>query len=272
MVSFHRTGKLLSSHQSLNLEKNPNSLEDYRPISLLPVLSKILEKMLARGFWKWTIDKISKYQHAFIPRHGVHTSCHQLEETLRTNLKARKHSLVMSEDIEKAFDRVLYPYIMQELIEWSIPREILLFIKSFLINRRILVKVYGYISVTLPLDNGIPQGYTLFMPTQLRKHYPILKVSITYIGIYADNIFVVASGKQTEVQLALNSTDFKIDNWSKIRDAVIPTNKTEILHICRQKACNCNTVRIRNVEHNIQDQMKILGIIFTKNLLWNNHQ
>ena len=141
--------------------KNPNSLEGYRPISLLPVLSKILENILARRFWKWIRDKISKYQHAFIPRHGVHTLCHQLEETLRKNLKARKHSLVMSEDIEKAFDRVIYPYIIQELIEWSVPREILLFIKSFLINRRILVKVDGYISVTLPLDNGIPQGSPL---------------------------------------------------------------------------------------------------------------
>ena len=111
--------------------KNPNSLEGYRPISLLPVLSKILEKILARRFWKWTRDKISKYQHAFIPRHGVHTLCHQLEETLRKNLKARKHSLVMSEDIEKAFDSVIYPYIIQS-IEWSVPMEINCLLKLFL--------------------------------------------------------------------------------------------------------------------------------------------
>ena len=130
--------------------------------------------------------------------------------------------------------------------------------------------------MTLPLDNGIPQGSPLSIVLYTIYAHSIEKAlsnteGIDYVGIYADNIFVVASGKQTEVQIALNSIDFKIDNWSKIRDAVIPTNKTEILHICRQKACNCNTVRIRNVEHNIQDQMKILGIIFTKNLLWNNH-
>ena len=98
------------------INKETNSLEGYRPISLLPVLLKILEKMLAKHFWKWTRDKISRYQHAFIPRHGVHTLCHQLEETLRKNLKARKHSLVMSEDIEKAFDRVIYTCIIQELM------------------------------------------------------------------------------------------------------------------------------------------------------------
>ena len=55
--------------------KNPNSLEGYRPISLLPVLSKILEKILAKRFWKYTRRKLSKLQHAFIPRHGTHSIC-----------------------------------------------------------------------------------------------------------------------------------------------------------------------------------------------------
>ena len=68
--------------------KDPNRLEGYRPISLLPVLSKILEKILAKRFWKFTLVNISRIQHAFIPRHGVHSICHQMVQTLRSNLKS----------------------------------------------------------------------------------------------------------------------------------------------------------------------------------------
>ena len=101
--------------------KDPGRLEEYRPISLLPVFSKILEKLLVRRFWKYTIDKVSKFQHAFIPRHGVHSPCHELEDTLRSNLCKRSQSLVISEDIEEAFDRVVLTFIILEMNEWESP-------------------------------------------------------------------------------------------------------------------------------------------------------
>lgn len=256
--------------------KSPNQLEGYRPISLLPVLSKIFEKILAKRFWKHTRENISKMQHAFIPRHGVHSICHQLEETLRRNLKNRKHSLVLSEDIEKAFDRVISTYIILELNEWGIPKEILRLIKSFLDNRKVIVKVDGYFSSTYPLDNGVPQGsplsvvlYTIYA-NSLAKAIENLP-GIDYVGIYADNIFAIASGKSEVVRTNLNNLDLKVQNWAKSRGAVVPAEKTEILHVCRKTECISNTIRIRNFDLQIEEQMRILGIYFSRNLLWNFH-
>lgn len=60
---------------------------------------------------------VMKYVTAFLPKRGVHSICHQLEVQLRQNLKNKKHSKVLSEDIEKAFDRVILTYILFELRE-----------------------------------------------------------------------------------------------------------------------------------------------------------
>ncbi|KAI8122407.1 RNA-directed DNA polymerase from mobile element jockey [Lucilia cuprina] len=256
--------------------KDPGRLEGYRPISLLPVLSKILEKILAKRFWKNAIYKVSKIQHAFIPRHGVHSLCHALEDTLRSNLRERSHSLIISEDIEKAFDRVVLTFIILELNEWGIPKNILKLIKSFLEHRKITVKVDGFFSSTLSLDNGVPQGsplsvvlYTVYANSLAKaiENFP----GMDYIGIYADNIFAITSGSDDDVYTNLNNLDETVHNWAHSRGAVIPAEKTEVLHVCRRRGCSVNTINIRRTEIAITDQMRILGILFTRNLLWNVH-
>ncbi|KAI8125461.1 putative RNA-directed DNA polymerase from transposon X-element [Lucilia cuprina] len=254
--------------------KNQSQIEGYRPISLLPVLSKLFEKILAKRFWKFTKGQISKLQHAFIPRHGVHSICHQLEEILRRNLGNGKHSLVLSEDLEKAFDRVISSSVIMELHRWGVPVQILQLVKSFLENRRITVKVDGYFSSTYNLDNGVPQGsplsvvlYNIYANSLANSIQDL--PGIDYVGIYADNIFAVASGNPKSVQISLNNMDRVIQNWSKENGAVIPTKKAEILHVCRKRDCNNNTICLGNENMRILDQMRILGIIFTKNLLWN---
>lgn len=218
--------------------KNPNNVDGYRPISLIPVLSKIFEKLIATRFWKQTNKKISEIQHAFLPKHGVHSICHQLESSLRYNLSNRKHNVILSEDIEKAFDRVVSTFVLDELREWDIPFQMIKLIYSFLSNRMIIVKVDGYFSQLYPLDNGVPQGsplsvvlFTIYVNSLARfiKNSP----GVDYVGIYDDNIFAVASGSPAEVSANLNILNNKIQNWASTRGAVIPENKSELLHVCK---------------------------------------
>ena len=160
--------------------------------------------------------------------------------------------------------------------EWGIPKSILELIKSFLMNRKVTVKVDGYFSSTFSLDNGVPQGsplsvvlYTIYANSLAKaiENVP----GIDYVGMYADNIFAITSGCHEEVCTNLNNLDQKINQWAVSRGAVIPAEKTEILHVCRKWRCFNHTVNIRNVEITIADQMRVLGILFTKNLLWNVH-
>ena len=79
--------------------KTLNQLEGYRPISLLPVISKVLVKTISKRFYRSTSNKINVNQHAFMTMHGNRTISHQMEDILRLNLK-KKQNVVMSEVIE----------------------------------------------------------------------------------------------------------------------------------------------------------------------------
>lgn len=256
--------------------KNPCALEGYRPISLLPVLSKILEKILARRFFRYARGQFLSIQHAFLPHHGTHTLCHRLEVVLRDNLRQRKHSLVLSEDLEKAFDRVVLTNVLIELNSWGVPRQMLFLLKSFLSDRRMLVRIDGYLSRTFPLDNGIPQGsplsvvlYNIYANSLCRalENSP----GIDFVGIFADNIFAVSSGSPEVVENNLDTFNCTIQDWAKSAGAVIPTSKIEVLHVCRKRNCRCDFIRLGQSNTKVDSQLRILGVTFTKNLLWNEH-
>lgn len=53
--------------------------------------------------------------------------------------------------------------------------------------------------------------------------------------------------------------------------AVIPINKCEALHMCKKYKCNWSPIRLRESSIPIKKKMRILGVTFTKNLLWNAH-
>lgn len=129
---------------------------------------------------------------------------------------------------------------------------------------------------TFALDNGIPQGsplsvvlYNIYANTLARavEDFP----GMDFIGIYADNIFAVSSGSPVEVQSKLINLDLGIQDWANKVGATIPYNKTEILHVCRRRQCHQNFVNFGIETVQVVSRMRILGIIFTKNLLWTEH-
>ena len=256
--------------------KNANRLEGYRPVSLLPVLSKVFDKILARRILKFAGSNLFKEQHAFLPKRGVHSLCHQLEFQIKRNTTQGKHSIVLSEDLEKAFDKVVVTHVIEELHLWNVPNSILKLVWSFLTYRRISVRVDGFISRSFMLDNGTPQGsplsvmvYTIYANSLIRilKNCP----GIDYFGIYADNIFAVASGSTMEIEFSLNHFDGKIKQWADEKGAVIPIETAEALHTCRRYKCDLNPIRIRNKEVVVKKNMRVLGITFSKNTLWDEH-
>lgn len=142
-------------------DKSPNRLEGYRPISLISVLAKVFDKILARKIRESCKTYLLPEQHAFLPQHGVHTLCHTLESNIKTNFKMNKHSVLLSEDIEKAFDRVMLSVVIKELTCWGMLKHVIKTVHSFMSHRRISVCVDGFLSETLNLDNGLRQGSPL---------------------------------------------------------------------------------------------------------------
>lgn len=94
---------------------------------------------------------------------------------------------------------------------------------------------------------------------------------IDFVGIFADNIFAVSSGSPVDVENSLETFNYTLHDWAKSAGAVIPTSKIEVLHVCRKRNCHCSFLRLGVSNINVNSQLRILGVTFTKNLLWNEH-
>lgn len=179
-----------------------------------------------------------------------------------------ENSIVLSEDIEKAFDRVVS--VLNELKYFVIPKNIQL-LYSFLTNR-IMVKIDGFFSNISPLYNAIPQGSPLFAiyANTLSKSLRVMS-GIDNVGINADNIFAISSGQPNEVASNLHNFNNKIQNYANKHCAIIPENKSEWLHMCRKRNCSAGPITIGNSNEQCLNKMRIRGIIFSKILSWTEH-
>ncbi|XP_055918538.1 uncharacterized protein LOC129950636 [Eupeodes corollae] len=257
---------------------NQNSLDSYRPISLLSVLSKLFEKIIGNRL-KWTQEKhLNSGQHGFRPGRGTHTLLHMLDHAVHAELALRHHSVLLSMDLEKAFERVTTYGVINQLKNWGINKQLLQVISSFMSNRTIIVKINGHLSTATSIQNGIPQGSPI--STVLYNAYvnPLLEtlqselVQTKTILTYADNIFVLASGKPDEVKNTLNSTVSKALEWCDESGAKMPINKMDALHVCRKHNCMNTDVNIGLTSISLLNKAKILGLACTKTWKWHSHE
>ncbi|CAH2224153.1 jg8977 [Pararge aegeria aegeria] len=119
---------------------NPKS---YRPIGLLPVLGKILEKLIVNRV-KWHIlPGLSTRQYGFMPQKSTEDSLYDLMQQIYDKLKHKKLITMISLDIEGAFDSAWWPAIRLRLAEKNCPVNIRRVIDSYLQDRKVRVRYAG---------------------------------------------------------------------------------------------------------------------------------
>jgi hypothetical protein len=89
------------------LGKDPKEVKSYRPISLLPIITKLLEKLILRR-----IDPdftSSDHQFGFRPAHSTTQQCHRITHTILKALNNKEYCTSVFLDVSQAFDRVWHP-------------------------------------------------------------------------------------------------------------------------------------------------------------------
>ena len=136
---------------------------NHRPISLLPSMSKILEKVVSRQITKYLAVNEILYQNQFGFR-KQHQTQHAVIKLLNTVLGAKKYkenSLAVFCDLKKCFDVVDRKILLSKLQHYQILGKEHDWFKSYLENRVQFVQYNNYTSDTLPIDYGVVQGSTL---------------------------------------------------------------------------------------------------------------
>ena len=254
--------------------------ENYRPISILPIVSKILERSVFNQIYKFLNDNslLSKHQSGFRPKHSTLTTLIHMCDTLYENMDNGQLSGVVFLDIRKAFDSINHTILLQKMNDqFGIKNVELDWFKSYLTNREQACIVNGAMSSPKTIVCGVPQGsilgpllfllYINDLPECLEKTSPHL---------YADDTQISTSAKTIEeLTENLNNDLKKVGEWLARNKLQHHPTKTKLMYIGSKYNTDTMTYDIPVMMNNqfitLAHSYTCLGVKLDENLNWHEH-
>ena len=143
--------------------QNPHLVEKQRPISLLELPGKLLERLICRRLTDLLEDLniLNPHQYGFRRRRGTQRALALIWERCASVYAQRQQCNLVLRDVERAFDRVWHFGLKHKLLRLGMPSRITRLLFSFLDGRSARVKVGNYLGDSIELRCGVPQGSVL---------------------------------------------------------------------------------------------------------------
>ena len=132
--------------------------ENYRPISLLSIVSKVLERCIVNNIKLQLCQVITASQHGFTRGKSCVTNLLEVMNHISSILDDGGQDDAVYLDMSKAFDKVNHSILLQKLHMAGFGGCLLQWFQSYLTNRHQRFTVQGWTSTTLPVSSGVPQG------------------------------------------------------------------------------------------------------------------
>jgi len=219
-------------------------VQNYRPISLLDVEGKLLDKILNKRLTKHLddFDIHNPRQHGFRRNRGTHTALATFHETL-TKLLAQKMKVdVTLRDVSKAFDKVWHTGLKYKIMRLRLHDNFTKILCDYLTDRTASVRVGGFVGPPFDLESGVPQGaclsptlynlYTQDMPPPIDdSDYICFADDISQLTYSPYNYETVATTTKYAIQQVNDfETNWKIKtNATKFKTIPIARHKTDLV-------------------------------------------
>ena len=208
-----------------------------RPISLLPIMSKVCERAAHSQFTNFLDqnEKIAKLQNGNRKLHSTETALLYFTDEILKNMDDKKVSVIVLLDMSKAFDSICHDLMLSKLGRIGVANAACNWFRSYLSERNQVVNIANCISDPLPLSVGVPQGsivgpvlFTLYVNDLLSvpKHCQAMG--------YVDDtkIFLGLPPSQiSDAVIALNKDLSDIATWCCMNSLLINPDKTKLLVI-----------------------------------------
>lgn len=250
-------------------DKTPNELSSYRPISLLPAISKLFEKLLLKRIKP--LINIPDFQFGFRNKHSTIDQIHRITSVIEQAFEEKKYCPSVFIDVSQAFDRVWHEGLIYKLSK-LLPSNLCQLMESYISERKFRVAYEEARSVLHPIQAGVPQGSVLGPLLYLLYTADIPTSTETIIGTFADDTVIMAtSNNEKEATEKLQRALNKITKWT--RDWKIKLNElksVQVTYTLRKKNNQYNTY-LNGIQVPKEKSAKYLGLHLDERLNWNHH-
>jgi ribonuclease HI len=255
------------------------SPDSFRPVSILPIFSKLLERViLNRLKWFATEEQwFSQFQHGFREGRSTESAAHQLIERIENGFSRKAFTACVFLDIKAAFDSAWHSAIILALSRRGCPSYLCKTIASFLTGRKGVISI-GSASTTFDIETGCPQGSVLsafLWNTLIEEVFHLCLPEGVFLPAYADDLTVGCSDPEFEVAIAkVQRACDRISEWCRSVKLELNASKTVVVlfdHRKRRSGPIPVSVTVNGETIAGVSKTTFLGMTLDDRLNWSEH-
>ena len=252
-------------------------INNYRPISLLSVFDKIIEKLMHKRLYTFLTEYNILFENQFGFRKNNSTiyALIQITEKIKESIDNHKYGCGIFIDLRKAFDTVNHNILLIKLEHYGIRGAALKWFKSYLSDRKQYVYHNGESSKLKDVTCGVPQGSVLgplLFLLYINDLPNISKVLDFYLFADDTNIYCEANTLD-ELQIIINKELKELRTWLIVNRLSLNIDKTNfvIFHPYNKPVKQNITLKLHKNAISEKYSVKYLGILIDSTLTWQTH-
>ena len=263
--------------KKVSLDKN--TLKNYRPVSNLSFISKLLEKVVLDQLLAYLSENnlLNSHQSAYRQGHSCETALLKIVNDLQCRLDDGQVSLLALLDLSAAFDTIDHNTLFARLeTSFGFRGKVLEWISSYLTGRTQTVCVNGIFSDSSPLKYGVPQGSVLGPVLFVLYASPVSEVIGDHAmshESFADDTQLHQSASIAEVDTLITRTQdciADLKDWMTTNKLQLNDDKTELMFITPTRLTNHpslpSSITINDSIVSVSSSVRSLGVVLDQNL------
>jgi ribonuclease HI len=259
-------------------KENSSDVTKYRPISLVNVPGKVLEKLLINRIMHYAYQKeyMNRKQYGFTPQKSTIDATIEVKDYLEEGLRQGQIAILLSLDVKAAFDSASWASILSALQNFKCPKNLYMLARSYFSDRTAVLSTNS-IHIEQEVSNGCPQGSSCgpaFWNIQFNALLNINYEKQTKLTAFADDLIIAVRAESIrEAENIINIELGKITTWAKNNKISFNETKSKVMLITRRKRKENKELAIylNNVKLEQVDKIKYLGIIMDNKINFREH-